>query len=88
MTNTIDEKQHGEFHNPNVQITNRREIAARGLTPNHLHKVTWVEVGGIIGKLHSFEHFDATSVIAIWRDGTGPLVTVDVPHLQPIFVDD
>lgn len=87
------EKKFGEFHNPDVQVTNQREIAARGLTPNHLYKnpVT-VEVRGHKGTLYRFEHWSSVTQISIWHSvlsaSTQTLFTIDVPHLETIIIHD
>lgn len=87
-TDTHETKQYGEFHNPDVQVTNWREIAARGLTPNHLVKPAIVEIYGQCGPLKRYEHFDRITTVSILSQVTGALFTADVPHLHLLLVHD
>lgn len=72
------------FHDE-VEVGNTIKIAARGLTPNHLHFPTRVYARGVSGILESYRHTaEGRTVIMVLESGHRVEITVD--FLQEIEV--
>lgn len=76
------EPSNGTVWNDNVQIGKWREIAARGITPNH--RYGRIRIGDIEGELWDYEHFDKTTVLTVRIDGRFVPDEFDLKHLDTI----
>lgn len=79
----------GLVFNEDVYVEKSRAIAARGLTPNHVHARAKIEARGIAGRLERFRHDQqaGTTTISILTFPYGQRVEITLGFLDEILVE-